>query len=78
MVVVCSAVLRSLPALQGIALDTCHLPMKYESVASERKALGVQMLRRFVSKFNVELLVGSPSHLYIAVNGDVTRQMGEK
>ena len=27
------AMLRSFPALLGIALDTCHLPMKYESVA---------------------------------------------
>ena len=28
----------SFPRLQGIALDTCHLPIKYESVASNRKS----------------------------------------
>ena len=48
-----SAVLNSFPRLQGIALDTCHRPIKYESVASNRKSPGSQMLRRLVSKFNV-------------------------
>ena len=36
------------------------------------------MLRRLVSKFNVELPVGSPSDLYIPFNGDVTRQIDDK
>ena len=38
----------SFPALRGVALDTCHLPMKYEAVASHHVSL-----RRLVSKFNV-------------------------
>ena len=54
------------------------LPMKYECVASNRKSPGSQMLRRLVSKFNVELPVGSPPDLFIPLNGDVTRQMDEK
>ena len=36
------------------------------------------MLRRLVSKFNVELSVGPPSDLYIPFNGDITRQMDDK
>ena len=60
------------PALQGIALDTCHLPMKYEW-----RRLGSLLARRCsaVSMFTVELPVGSPPDLYIRCNGDVTRQM---
>ena len=38
----------SFPALRGVALDTCHLTMKYEAVASHHVSL-----RRLVSKFNV-------------------------
>ena len=72
-----SAMLRSLPALLGIALDTCHLPMKYESVASNRKSPGSLMLRRLVSKFNVELPEGSPPDLYIPFNGNVAHKMDE-
>ena len=55
----CSVAHRSFPGLQGVALDTCHMPMKYEAVASNHK----QVLRRLVSKFNVELLQGSPPDL---------------
>ena len=43
----------SFPALQGVALDTCHLPMKHEAVASHHGSAGSRMLRRLVSKFNV-------------------------
>ena len=43
----------SFPPLRGVALDTCHLPMKYEAVASHHGSAGSRMLRRFVSKFNV-------------------------
>ena len=74
----CSAVLNSFSRLQGIALDTCHLPIKYESVAWNRKSPGSQMLRRLVSKFNVELPVDSPSDLFIPFNGDITRHMDNK
>ena len=37
----------------GVALYTCHLPMKYEAVASHHGSAGSMMLRRLVSKFNV-------------------------
>ena len=73
-----SAMLRSFPPLLGIALDTCHLPMKYESVASNRKSPGSLMLRRSVSKFNVELPEGSPPDLYIPFNGNVAHKMDER
>ena len=73
-----SAVLNSFPRLQGIALDTCHRPIKYESVASNRKSPGSQMLRRLVSKFNVELPVDAPSDLFIPFNCDITRHMDDK
>ena len=73
-----SAVLNSFPRLQGIALDTCHLPIKYESVASNRKSPGSQMLRRLVSKFNVELPVDAPSDLFIPFNCDIKRHMDDK
>ena len=73
-----SAVLNSFLRLQGIALDTCHLPIKYESVASNRKSPGSQMLRRLVSKFNVELPVDAPSDLFIPFNCDITRHMDDK
>ena len=43
----------SFPSLRGVALDTCHLPMKYEAVASPHVCS--RMLRRLVSKFNVSL-----------------------
>ena len=43
----------SFPPLRGVALDTCHLPMKYEAVASYHGSVGSRMLRRLVSKFNV-------------------------
>ena len=39
--------------LFSVALDTCHLPMKYEAVASHHGSAGSRMLRRLVSKFNV-------------------------
>ena len=52
-----SAVLNSFPRLQGIALDTCHLPIKYHSVASNRKSPGSQMLRRLARKSNVDLAI---------------------
>ena len=68
----------SFPALRGISLDTCHLPMKYESVASNRKSPGSQMLRRLVSKFNVELPEGLPDHLYEPFKGDVQHVMDER
>ena len=74
----CSAARRSFLGLRGVALDTCHLPMKYEAVASNHKSPGSQMLRRLVSKFNVELPQGSPPDLCTPFNGDVTRQMDER
>ena len=43
----------SFPSLRGVALDTCHLPMKYEAVASHHGSAGSRMIRRLVSKFNV-------------------------
>ena len=43
----------SFSPLRGVALDTCHLPMKYEAVASHHGSAGSRMLRRLVSKFNV-------------------------
>ena len=43
----------SLPSLRGVALDTCHLPMKYEAVGSHHGSAGSRTLRRLVSKFNV-------------------------
>ena len=43
--------------------------MKYEGVASNHKFPGSQMLRRLVSKFNVELLQGSPPDLCMPFNG---------
>ena len=39
--------------LGGVSLDTCHLPMEYDSVASHHGSAGFRMLRRLVSKFNV-------------------------
>ena len=42
----------SFPSLRGVALDTCHLPMKFEAVASHHGSAGSRMLR-LVSKFNV-------------------------
>ena len=75
---ICSAVLHCFPALYGIALDTCHLPMKYEAVASNRKSPGSQVLRRLVSKFKRSCLWVHPPDLCIPFNGDVTRQMDER
>ena len=43
----------SFPSLRGVALDTCHLPMEHEAVASHHGSAGSRMLRRLVSKFNV-------------------------
>ena len=43
----------SCPSLRGVVLDTRHLPVKYEAVASHHGAAGSRMLRRLVSKFNV-------------------------
>ena len=74
----CAAARRSFLGLRGVALDTCHLPMKYEVVASNHKSPGSQMLRRLVSKFNVELPQGSPPDLCTPFNDDVTRQMDER
>ena len=36
----------SFPSLRGIALDTCHLPLKYEAVASHQGSAGSRMLRQ--------------------------------
>ena len=33
----------SFPPLRGVALDTCHLPMKYEAVASYHGSVGSRM-----------------------------------
>ena len=74
----CSAAHGSFPGLQDVALNTCHLPVKYGTVASNRESPGSQMLRRLVSKFNVELLQGHPPDLRMPFNGDVTRQMDER
>ena len=65
----------SFPALRSISLDTCHLPMKYESVASNRKSPGSQMLRRLVSKFNVELPEGLQITSTKPFKGDVQHVM---
>ena len=43
----------SFPPLQGVGMDTCHLPMEHEAVASHHGSAGSRMLRRLVSKFNV-------------------------
>ena len=43
----------SFPPLRGVALDTCHLPMKYEAVASHHGSAGSRMLRRLARKLNV-------------------------
>ena len=43
----------SFPSLRGVALDTCHLPMKYEAVTSHHGSAGSRMLRRLGSNFNV-------------------------
>ena len=43
----------SFPPLRGVALDTCHLPKKYEAMASHHGSAGSRMLRRLVSKFNM-------------------------
>ena len=81
-VALCSAARRSFLGSRGVALDTCHLPMKYEAVASNHKsesqAPGSQMLRRVVSKFNVELPQGSPRDLCTPFNGDATRLMDKR
>ena len=37
-------------SLRGVPLDTCHLPMKYEAVASHDGSAGSRMLRRLISK----------------------------
>ena len=73
-----SAARRSFLGLRRVSLDTCHLPMKYEAVASNHKSPGSQMRRRLVSKFNVDLPRGSPTDLCTPFNGDVTRQMDER
>ena len=39
--------------LFSVALDTCHLPMKYDAVALHHGSAGSRMLRWLVSKFNV-------------------------
>ena len=51
-----AALLWSFPPLRGVALYTCHLPMKYEAVASHHDSAGSRMLRRLVSKFNMSFL----------------------
>ena len=43
----------SFPSLRGVPLDTCHLPMEYEAVASNHGSAGSRMLGRLGSKFNV-------------------------
>ena len=48
-----AALLWSFPSLRGVALDTCHPPMKYEAAASHHGSAGSRILRRLVSKFNV-------------------------
>ena len=48
-----AALSLSFPSLRGVAPDTCHLPEKYEAVASHHGSAGSRMLRRLVSKFNV-------------------------
>ena len=50
--VVVSALPWSFPSLRGVALDTCHLPMEYEAVASNHGSAGSR-LRRRGSKFDV-------------------------
>ena len=54
----CTTLLCSFPSLRGVALDTCHLPMKYEAVASHHGSAGSRMLRGLVSKFNVSFPSG--------------------
>ena len=44
---------RTVPGLRGVALYTCHPPMKYESVASNQESPGCLLLRRLVTKFNL-------------------------
>ena len=41
-----AAVSWSFESLRGVALDTCHLPMKYEAVAQHHGSAGSRMLRR--------------------------------
>ena len=43
----------SFPSLRGVALDTCHLPIKCEAVDSHHGSAGSRMLRRLGSKFDV-------------------------
>ena len=63
----------SFPSLRGVALDTCHLPMKYEAVSSHRGSADPRMLRRLVSKYNVPF----PSEVCPDVDGLETFQ-GER
>ena len=48
-----AALLWSFPSLRGVVLDTCHLPVKYDSAASHHGSAGSRMLRRLVSKFTM-------------------------
>ena len=52
-VALATTVRRSFPCLQGLAMDTVHLAMKYESVHGRKRTAGSSLLRRMLRKFNL-------------------------
>ena len=52
-VALATTVRGSFPCLQGLAMDTVHLAMKYESVHGRKRTAGSSLLRRMLRKFNL-------------------------
>ena len=64
-----TSLVQDFPLLRGVAWDTCHLLMKYESSPHNRRSPGSTLLRRFLVSFNSPDTLGVVRELPVLYKG---------